>query len=80
MRKACHGRLRNALYHWSRVAMQRDPRSRARYAALRNKGHSHARALRTVGDRNLSVACAMLRNQEVFDPSRCPPADNQEAS
>ena len=80
MRNACHGRLRNALYHWSRVAMQRDPRSRQRYAALRQRGHSHARALRTVGDRNLSVACAMLRNQEVFDPARCPATVKQLAS
>ncbi len=80
MRKACHSRLRNAMYHWSRVAMQKDPRSKERYAALRARGHSHARALRSVGDRNLSVACAMLRNQEVFDSSRCPPANNMNAA
>ena len=68
MRYACHGRLRNALYHWSRVAVQKDPTSNARYAALRKRGKSHGRALRTVGDRLLSVACAMLRNQTRYDP------------
>ena len=42
-------RLRNALYHWSRVSMQHDPRSREHYHRLRNKGHSHGRALRGLG-------------------------------
>ncbi len=67
MRRACHQRLRNALYHWARVAMQHDPISRARYHALRSRGHSHGRALRTVADRLLAVTCAMLRNGELFD-------------
>ena len=69
MRRACHMRLRNALYHWSRVAIQHDPTSRSRYAALRARGHSHARALRSVGDRLLAVACAMLTNQTPFNPN-----------
>src|SRR5262245_48211073 len=34
-RLACNPRLQNALYHWARVAVQHDPRSRAKYAALR---------------------------------------------
>jgi len=68
MRKACSGRLRNAIYHWSRVAAQRDPTTRSRYRELRAKGHTHARALRTVGDRLLNVACAMLRDQTMYDP------------
>ncbi len=32
MRQACHLRLRTAVYHWARVAIQHDARSRARYA------------------------------------------------
>ena len=32
-------------------------------------GHGHARALRSVGDRLLNVACAMLRNGTQFNPS-----------
>jgi len=45
MRKACNGRLRNAMHHWSRVSVQRDPVSKAKYAALRAKSHSHGRVL-----------------------------------
>jgi transposase len=67
-RQACSHRLREALYHWARVATQHDPVSKARYAALRARGHSHGRALRGVGDRLLAVACAMLKNQSIFEP------------
>ena len=35
MRRACNQRLSNAMYHWARVAIQHDPVSRERYAALR---------------------------------------------
>jgi hypothetical protein len=45
-----------------------DPVSRARYAALRRRGHSHGRALRTVGDRLLALACTLLKRQVLFDP------------
>lgn len=41
MRYGCNLRLRNALYHWSRVSMQHDPRSREHYHQLRARGHSH---------------------------------------
>jgi transposase len=68
-RQACHDRLANALYHWARVAVQHDPRSRAKYVQLRRRGHTHGRALRSVGDRLLNVACAMLKSGTTFDPS-----------
>jgi len=68
-RQACHDRLANAMYHWARVAVQHDPRSRSKYAALRNRGHSHGRALRSVADRLLNVACAMLKTGTTFNPS-----------
>jgi transposase len=70
MRQACSRRLRNAVYHWARVATQYDPTSRKRYAALRARGHSHGRALRTVADRMLGVACVMLKKGTVFDPAK----------
>lgn len=69
MRHACHLRLRNAVYHWARVAIQHDSVSRNRYAALRKRGHSHGRALRSVADRLLAVACAMLTDRRLFDPN-----------
>jgi len=68
MRQACQMRLRNAVYHWARVATQHDAKSRRRYHALRARGHSHARALRGVGDRLLAVACAMLASGQTFRP------------
>jgi hypothetical protein len=68
MRYAAHVRLRNTVYHWARVAAQHDSKSRARYAALRRRGHSHGRALRGVGDRLLGLACVLLQRQTPFDP------------
>ena len=68
MRQACHMRLRTAVYHWARVAIQHDQLSRHRYAELRKRGHSHGRALRSVADRLLAVTCAMLTRQAQFDP------------
>ena len=59
---AVHGRLRQAVYYWARVAAQRAPVSRGKYLALRARGHGHARALRSVADQLLNVACAMLRD------------------
>jgi transposase len=69
MRQAAHVRLRNAVYHWARVAVQHDPRSQAKYAALRARGHGHGRALRSVADRLIGVACAMLEAKTTFDPN-----------
>ncbi len=68
-RMAAHPRLRDARYHWARVAAQRDPISKRKYTALRQRGHQHARALRSVADRLISVACAMLQNGSLYDPS-----------
>jgi hypothetical protein len=67
-RYACNHRLRNATYHWAQNAIQHDPTSRAKHDALRAKGHGHARALRSVIDRLLQVACAMLNSATLFDP------------
>ena len=68
MRHAAHVRLRNTVYHWARVATQHDPKSKSRYVALRQRGHSHGRALRSVADRLLGLACVLLQRQTPFDP------------
>ena len=68
-RQACNNRLANALYHWARVAVQHDTRCKAKYAALRERGHSHGRAFRPVADRLLNVACAMLRSGTLYNPA-----------
>lgn len=72
MRHACPHRLRTAVYHWARVAVLHDLHSRNRYSALRKRGHSNARALRSIGSRLIGVACAMLQTGELFDKERIP--------
>jgi transposase len=68
MRYAAQVRLRNAVFHWARVAVLNDPKCRSRYAALRARGHSYGRALRGIGDRLLGVACVLLQRGMLFDP------------
>jgi len=70
MRYACNGRLRYALYHWARVAATCDPASKTYYAALRQRGHSYARALRSVADRLLRILIAMLKSDSLFDSTQ----------
>ncbi len=70
MRMARSHALNRAMYNWARNAIKVDPRFREHYGRLRAKGHLHARALRGVMDRILSVAGAMLRDRELYDPSR----------
>ncbi len=66
-RLACNRRLQSAVHHWSRVAIQHDAAARQRYDALRRRGHGHARALRSVGDRLLCGLCAALKRQIPYD-------------
>ena len=68
-RLACNKRLANAMYHWARVAVMCDPRSKQRYAALRARGCSHGRTLRSVADRLLKLLCSLLQRQVSFDPN-----------
>jgi transposase len=70
MRYACQWRLRRALYHWSRTSVQHDVAARAYYDRLRARGHSHPRALRSVGDRWLRILIAMLNTRTLYDASR----------
>jgi transposase len=70
MRRACQVRLRTAVYHWARVAVMQDAHTRTRYAALRKRGQPHGQALRSVANRLLAMACAMLSSGTLFDPNR----------
>ena len=70
MRRGCNPRLRNALYHMARVAMQRDAHFSRVYAALRAKGHRHGQALRNIGNRLLRILMAMLRDRTCYDANR----------
>ena len=70
MRYRCNGRLRNALYHWTRSSVQNDSHSKEQYARLKQAGHGYSRALRGVADRLLTVLVAMLRRGEPYDSAR----------
>src|SRR6266851_10390283 len=72
MRRGCNKRLRHALYHMARVAMQREAHFASVYEALRAKGQRHGQALRNIADRILRILMAMLRDRTVYDPCRRP--------
>src|SRR5215204_4253182 len=74
MRYAAQVRLRQAVFHWARIAVQIDRTCRGRYEALRARGHSYGRALRGVADRLLGVTCVLLQRQTLFDPDHGAPA------
>jgi transposase len=69
-RQACNRRLREATYHWGRVALQRDRRTREHYDRLRAAGQPHGRAIRGVVDRLLAVLCAVLKSGKPYDAKR----------
>ncbi len=70
LRRARSQPLNNALHHWARIAVLRDTHTKQHYDRLRDRGHSHARALRGVMDRILPVAIAMLRDRTLYDSSQ----------
>ncbi len=70
MRYACNQRLRQACFHWALTSIKVDAAARAYYGALRARGHSHGRALRSVADRWLRILMAMLKTRTLYDPSR----------
>ena len=78
-RRAKNQRLADAVYHWARVAVQRDAVCRNRYNLARARGKTHGHALRIVGDRLLRIACAMLRNRTTFHPGTGPQDDAEDA-
>jgi transposase len=70
MRYACKRCLRDALYHWAKTSVVYDAAARDYYRQLRARGHSHARALRSVADRWLRILVAMLKTRTLYDASR----------
>ena len=66
-RRAVSRRLCDAFHILGGVAIIHDPVSKAKYEALRARGHGYCRSVRTVCDRLLLVACALLEKRELFD-------------
>jgi hypothetical protein len=67
---ACKSRVANAIYRAARVYAQADPHGRELYRLDRLRGHSHGRALRSIGDRLLRILVAMLMSDTLYDPTR----------
>lgn len=65
MRRAVNLHLRNALHHAADAA-RRDPRFKPVYDRLRARGTTHARALRGVADRLLTIVMAMIRARALY--------------
>lgn len=70
MRRSCKGRFRWIMFAWAGGAVQRDEQLAQKYARMRQRGHSHGRALRAIGDFLLRVLVAMLRDGTLYDGSR----------
>jgi transposase len=75
MRYACKRPLREAVYHWARTSVQVDAVARTYYRQLRARGHSHGRALRSVGDRWLRILISMLTSRTLYDSTRFTPSE-----
>jgi transposase len=69
MRQACNPRLREAVYHWARVSLQRDVHARRYYDRVRARHHGHARALRSLASRWLRTLVAMLTHRTLYVPA-----------
>jgi len=70
-RDALRGACSLTQYGLSLGACRQPARSQvsgSRYTALRQRGHSHGRALRGVADRLLALVCVLLQRQTLFDP------------
>lgn len=67
MRYACNQHLRRAFHWWGSSASLHEPRARDIYKAHRDKGQSHARAVRAVMDRELNVLVACLDSGRLYE-------------
>lgn len=70
MRRACNPRLRRAAHLWAGNSILVDEKANAYYRQLRDRGHGHARALRSLADRWLRILVAMLETRSLYDASR----------
>lgn len=69
MRRSCNHALRSAMYHVTRIAMQRDHRYRAIYQRSRQRGCGHNEALRILGDKMLRQLCHCLEHGTPYNPN-----------
>ena len=67
MRRACHLGLRTAVHLWANTSRRTCPWAQAYYAAHREKGKSHACALRCLGQRWLKILWKMWQTRTQYD-------------
>jgi transposase len=72
MRRACNQRLRQAFHWWGNSVCHHEPRDQALYMAHRDKGHTHARAVRAVMDRRLNILVACLEHGRLYQADYTP--------
>lgn len=60
-------RLADATYHMARIASVFSDPHKARYRAMRSRGHTHGRACRQLADQMLTTPFAMLRDRTLYD-------------
>lgn len=69
MRRACNTFLRNAIHTMAEKSVPNDDAMKARYKALRARGHTHGRACRQLADKQLGCLRAMLRDRTLYNPA-----------
>jgi hypothetical protein len=68
LRRQCNRVLQNTVHLWADQSRQRCEWARVYYKAHRDKGQSHACAIRCLGMRWLKIVSAMVRNRTPYDP------------
>lgn len=67
MRRACHKILRSTVHHWANLSRSSCPWAEIYYQKKRQDGHSHARALRCLGQRWLKILWKMWQTRQPYD-------------
>lgn len=67
IRRDCDKNLRNTVHLWSNLSRVKCRWAEVYYRSHREKGKSHACALRCLGQRWLKILAAMCRNQQSYD-------------
>ena len=68
LRRHCNKQLRYAVHLWANLSRQSCPWAETYYRALRDRGKSHACALRALGQRWLKILWKMWQSHSPYDP------------
>lgn len=67
MRRACNKVFKDAVYQFAFCSLQQEPWAHQYYQGLRNKGQSHSRAVRALGNKWLKIIFRMWKGGTVYD-------------